>query len=357
MSLIRPQELLPVEIVFHPNWWHRNYGICFEKDYFFDPDTSIASTQRMRRALVERFPELGLDDDEARPMIGGTLLAAGFIISEILGCEVEYYKGASPEVITAKLTERQIEELGNLSIFDTAVMQDFSRLITTFKKRFGYVEGDINWEGVQNVALNLRGTQLFIDYFQNPDVAYMLLETVTRVIIQFLDFMASETDSLSVSVNRIVSRVNPKMALHSHCTLTMISEDHYRQFLLKQDQMLAARYQPFGIHYCGEDLEKMRDAFAQIDGLSFVDVGWGSDVDLCREALPDKFLSLRLSPIRMLSETPDAITRDIQRLLQAAGPLDKTGLCCINMDYGTPDENIRTLFDVAAEYRQAHPES
>jgi uroporphyrinogen-III decarboxylase len=309
----------------------------------------------MRRALTERFPALGFDDNmlESRPMIGGTLLAAGFIISEILGCEVQYSKGASPEVITAELTEQQIEELGNLNIFDTAVMQDFSRLISTFKKRFGYAEGDINWEGVQNVALNLRGPQLFMDYLQNPDVADMLLEAVTSVIIQFLDFMYSETDTTSLSVNRIVGRVHLKMALHSHCTLTMISAEHYRQRVFKYDQLLAGRYQPYGIHYCGDDLERMRTDFAEIEGLSFVDVGWGSDVSLCREALPDKFLSLRLSPVRMMSESPDVIAQDIRDLVQAAGPIESAGLCCINMDYGTPDENIRTLFDIAAEYRRS----
>jgi hypothetical protein len=308
----------------------------------------------MRQALTDRFPELLFgNDEESRPMIGGTLLAAGFIISEILGCEIRYYESASPEVIPAELTETQIEQLSNLNIFDTPVMQDFSRLVATFKKRYGYVEGDINWEGVQNVALNLRGPQLFIDYLQNPDMAEMLLETVTNVIVQFLDFLRSETDTTSLSVNRIVGRVNPNMALHSHCTLTMISADHYRQHLLKYDQLLADRFQPYGIHYCGEDLERMSSALAEIEGLSFVDVGWGSDVRLCREAFSEQFLSLRMSPVRMMSEPPDMIAQDIRGLVDAAGPIESAGLCCINMDHGTPDENIRVLFDVAGEYRRS----
>ncbi|MFC1547740.1 uroporphyrinogen decarboxylase family protein [Candidatus Neomarinimicrobiota bacterium] len=341
-----------MEVVFHPNWWHRNYGICFGRDYFFDPDTSIESTRRMRQALVERYPELEIGDhEEDRPMIGGTLLAAGFIISEILGCEVRYYEGASPEVITANLDENQIERLCNLNIFDTPIMEDFSRLVSTFKKKYGYVEGDINWEGVQNVALNLRGTQLFLDYFLNPDSAETVLGAVAEVIVQFLDFMYAEIGASSVSVNRIVGRVDPKMALHSNCTLTMISAEQYRQYLFKYDQLLAERYQPYGIHYCGGDLERMGAAFAEIEGLSFVDVGWDSDVKLCREALPDKFLSLRLSPMRMMSESSEVIAQDIRDLVEAAGSVDKLGLCCINMDYGTPDANIRTLFSVAREYR------
>ena len=29
------------EIVFHPNWWNKNYGITFNEDYFFDAETSV----------------------------------------------------------------------------------------------------------------------------------------------------------------------------------------------------------------------------------------------------------------------------------------------------------------------------
>ncbi|MFC1481385.1 uroporphyrinogen decarboxylase family protein [Candidatus Neomarinimicrobiota bacterium] len=343
---------MPAEVVFHPNWWHQNYGISFDKDYFFDADASLESTRRMREELSARFPELGDDDEKpvSRPIIGGALLAAGFMISGIMGCDIRYSKSASPEVISPNLTEAQIEKLRKINIFDTAIMQDFTRLIKEFKQKFGYVEGDINWEGVQNVALNLRGQQLFLDYFESPDLADVLLQSVADVIVQFLEFMASETDTSSVSVNRIVRRVDPKLVLHSNCTITMISAEHYRQFLLKYDHMLAAKFQPYGIHYCGQDLERMASAFAEVKGLSFVDVGWGSDVEFCRAAFPDKFLSLRLSPMRMLSESPKVIAQDINDLLKVAAPLDQVGLCCINVDNGTPDENIQTILRVAADY-------
>ncbi|MBA7625544.1 hypothetical protein ES703_32975 [subsurface metagenome] len=121
--------------------------------------------------------------------------------------------------------------------------------------------------------------------------------------------------------------------------------------------MLANRFQPYGIHYCGEDMHRLRHEFAGIDGATFFDVGWGSDVKLCREALPEKFLSLRLSPVRMLSETADEIENDIVGLLRDAGPLEKTGLCCVNMDYGTPDENIERIFRVAERYRKEYAQA
>jgi len=53
----------------------------------------------------------------------------------------------------------------------------------------------------------------------------------------------------------------------------------------------------------------------------------------------------------MLQCTADEIRADTERLLLAAGPLDKTGVCCINMDHGTPDENVIAMLEVAEEFR------
>ena len=82
-----------------------------------------------------------------------------------------------------------------------------------------------------------------------------------------------------------------------------------------------------------------------------VDVGWGSDVAAVREALPDAFLNLRLNPVRMFTATPQEIAEDTEELLRAADPLKKVGVCCINMDYGTPDENIFAMYKVVQSFR------
>jgi hypothetical protein len=54
----------------------------------------------------------------------------------------------------------------------------------------------------------------------------------------------------------------------------------------------------------------------------------------------------------MLQQTPDDIRRDTEQLLLASGSLDSVGLCCINMDYGTPDENVMAMLEVAERFRQ-----
>lgn len=67
----------------------------------------------------------------------------------------------------------------------------------------------------------------------------------------------------------------------------------------------------------------------------------------CSTALPSAFLNLRLNPVRLLSGTAQEVRQDVLELLRAAGRDSRVGLCCINMDYGTPDENVRAIFEAA----------
>lgn len=54
----------------------------------------------------------------------------------------------------------------------------------------------------------------------------------------------------------------------------------------------------------------------------------------------------------MLTCTAREIAQDTENLLRAAGQLDRVGVCCINMDAGTPDENIFAMFEVIERYRK-----
>jgi hypothetical protein len=60
----------------------------------------------------------------------------------------------------------------------------------------------------------------------------------------------------------------------------------------------------------------------------------------CREALPDSFLNLRLSPIRMLRNTREEIIADTEYLLNRVGIFRSRWNLLFNMDYGTTEENL-----------------
>ncbi len=49
----------------------------------------------------------------------------------------------------------------------------------------------------------------------------------------------------------------------------------------------------------------------------------------------------------MLNETEDIVRQDAEALLRKVNPEQGIGLCCINMDFGTPDANVRAVIDAA----------
>ena len=342
---------LPVDIVFHPSWWHKNAGITFDESFFYDPRRRVEDEQKMEQLLYERFGDLGLgeDHDKSLPQIGAVHLASGYLLSEMLGCNIEYYDDAPPQVICA---HRDTLDLNVEDAFRSPAFQRLVKLIDQLKAKYGYVVGDINWGGVLNLAIDLRGEEIFTDMLTRPDEANAFFRKIAQVIDKFVWYIQSNTGSSSISVNRSARLFDYPVAIHSECSHTMISEEDYRRFFLPIDQEWSMRHKPYGIHYCGKDPHRMAEAFSEIERLTFLDVGWGGDVALLRKHLPETFFNIRLNPVDIQKYTYDELQQNItERVIASGDDLTKTGLCCVNMDKEVSDQRIREIYQVAEEVR------
>jgi len=234
------KDKFPVDIVLSPEWWNVHEGIVFDRDFFFHPLKRVESEQKMEKALYERWGKYGLgaNKDEKRPEVGAVHLAAGFMLSEMMGCEVRYSENHPPQVI--------------------------------------------------------------------------------------------------------------------ECSHTMISTDDYENVLLEYDIKWSQQKRPFGIHYCGSDPHRFAASFARIPHLDFLDLGWGGDVKLLREYLPDTFFNLRLSPVEIKRQEETEIRDTIIRLVSESGNPYLTGICCINMDDTVGDKKIDTIFETIEELRKGY---
>jgi hypothetical protein len=208
--------------------------------------------------------------------------------------------------------------------------------------QFGHVVGDFNTDGVLNTALQIRGQQFFLDLHDDPELVSHLCGVIAETQCRVAEYVRGRTGTCSVAVNRSIVRLDPALYLHADCSTQMVSPPLFKKTLMEYECALAARLQPFGIHHCGNNLQLFAEGYART-GAVFYDVGWGSNVARCSQALPDAFLNLRLSPVRMLSQTVDEVRRDVEELLTAANRTERIGLCCINMDAGTPDANVAAL--------------
>ena len=353
MPLTTAKEFLPVELVFNPNWWYHTAGISFDESFYFDAETRIKNDVTMRRVLYQRFGDLGMGEanPQPRPIIGSLHVAGGFVIPALLGADIIFAPDAAPQPVSMNLSVEQIEALEKPDFRETWPMNQLIADIVPLEAEYGYLVGDLNTDGLLNAAYHLYGQQLFLDFYQAPERVRRLLDIIGELIVDVALYVRQRTGSCSISVNRMVEHVDPRLFLHANCSVQMISPSSYREMHLPVELRMAERIQPFGVHHCGDNLHRIAPVYAELSA-TFFGVGWGSDVARSRESLPDAFFNLRLSPVRMLQCTPPEIAEDTEKLLLAAGLLEQAGVCCINMDYGTPDDNIFAMFEVVQRYRR-----
>ncbi|MBN1362723.1 MAG: hypothetical protein JW993_19145 [Sedimentisphaerales bacterium] len=346
MSKIGP--IYPVDIVLAPEWWHRHTGLTFDRDFFYHPARRVEAEAKMERVLYERWGQHGLGSKESRPEVGPIHLAAGYLLQEMLGCRVEYRDGHPPQVIPAHQERLRVDPD---AAFASKAFKTFEMLCDHLEQRHGYVTGDVNFAGILNIALDLRGQDLFIDMYTDPEHVRREFAKIAQVITRFVDFVMARTGTSSISVNRNVRHLREPVVLHSECTHTMISERDYERFLLEYDVQWSRRYPAFGVHYCGPDPHRYAASYARIPSLHFVDVGAGGDVGVMRDHLPATFLNLRLDPVRLREQSPERIKQMIGELAQASRDPTLTGICCINMDDTVTDERIDAIFEAVGNLR------
>jgi len=340
---------IPVEVIFNPNWWFRNYGISFDESFYLGRDKRIANDVAMRVALYERFG-IGQADPQPRPIVGSQHIAGGFVLPALLGVEIRFSQREAAWPVPINLTREKIQALRVPDIRTTWPMNRLIADMDAIEKKFGQVIGDFNTAGVFNTALELRGQQLFIDLLEDEELVNHLFAVVAETEAALAGYLRARTGTSSVALNRSIVNVDPRIHIEGNCSAQMISPAVYRKCLLPWHRYLANRLPPLGIHHCGDNLHLFASAYAETSAV-FYDVGWGSDVARCSAALPDAFLNLRLHPVRLLSGTAQEARSDALALLRAAGRESNVGLCCINMDYGTPDENVQALFAAAREFK------
>lgn len=345
-------SLIPVDIVLAPEWWAGNAKITFDEDFFFHPLRRVEVEKLQEKILYEKWGRYGLGEhrNDNRPEIGAVHLAAGFLLSEMLGCKVNYQENHPPQVIPAGC-DRLDFSAGQA--FESEAFKNALKLSESLKARHGYLTGDMNWGGILNLAMDLRGEQIFVDMMTDPEGVAVFFRQLAGVIERFVGWLQAETGSTSVSVNRTVRHLKKPVMLHSECSHTMISEEDYEHFLLPFDQAWSS-YRPYGIHYCGADPHRMAAAFAKVPHLDFLDVGWGGDIALLRRHLPGTFLNIRLSPVEIAQQSTDEISQMITRLVNESGNPYLTGVCCINMDDSVSDDRIDAIFETVEELRKEY---
>lgn len=335
------------DITFHPSWWHKNVGICFSKDFFENPKYRMECDIKMRKALYERFGAYGIGEKEPspRPLLGTDLLAAGYFHSGLLGCEIIYEDNNSPQVVCMGLDEETIEDYDIKDITKHPLWTNMLSQLDYLKATYGRAEIYTNLMGIQNLAMDLMGQELMISYYTAPDQVEKLLTSLTHMSIQVAKLFQSYSTDISGGVTAIIRKDMPNCYVTSNCSVEMISQELYEEFLLKHDQRLADALGCFGIHHCGQTMEHVVNGYAKVKGLKFAEVGAGSDLAAVRQALPHVFLNARYSPARLLNASEEEIRKEVNILHATGNHPAGFSVSCVGIDEQVEDKKILAFLD------------
>lgn len=331
------------DITFHPSWWHKNVGICFSQEFFDDPGYRMECDIKMRKALYERFGAYGIGekDPKKRPLLGTNLLAAGYLYSELMGCEILYKEDNSPQVICRELDEEEIEEIPCVDLSKSEVWNRTKQQIIDLQEEFGHVETYVNLMGIQNIAMDLMGQNVLMAYYSAPDEVQELFRKITDLTIAVGKEFRKCSVYNSAGVTAIVQKTQPECYLTSNCSVEMISNELYEEFLLEYDQRLADTFGHFGVHHCGGTMEHVVDGYAKIRGLTFAEVGAGSDLKTVREKLPHIWLNARFSPVELGKATESEICSKVEALAKDGCVEEgKLSVSCVGIDADVTDTQI-----------------
>jgi len=344
---IETQDHIRLQVGFYPDWFYKNYGISFDRKYYFDPETRIEARMAIDKALYERFGDVGLGKANPTPT---PLITAGMItLPAVFGCEIIYENDALPWAVPLNLSEDEVMKLEVPDIFNSWPMTEWIKQIDYLKTKYGQVVGDINTTGLQNLALKIRGEQLYIDYFENPDLCHHLFRICNECIRQLFEFNLRTTGTASLDVTPMS---DPRLVMLVNCTIEQISNSTYEEYLLNYDNQIADTFQSIGvgIHHCGS-VDQVLPGYAKVRHLKFIEIGFGSNVRRCREVLgKDVAVNARISPVLMKNGTPEEVAAEVRRLIDEGAPLHNFSIDTVGLTYGTPDENVKVARRTAAEY-------
>lgn len=320
---------------FLPSWFNRNYGMTFGKRYVFDPDYRVETLRFAARKVHERFSQLHIGSPQAEPGVvppdfGNTITAAA------AGCEVVYpddnypWNRHLPPEAVAKL--KVPPDIAKVFPYNEIASQ-----IKYLNRKFNQdVPPCFNSRGVLNDAVLIAGSDFLADFATETETA--------KACIDYSYSMLTMTASHN---GRLVGQNGETML--TNCTIMMVSPEMYRDRLLDYDlnvHKLANSFgQRFSLHHCGV-FDRYISTYRKIPAISFLEIGWDSDIRAALEAFPESRVQYIFSAAFLLNSDRKAIRRKTEEIREASkGHWDRFSLSVPDLDYGTPDESLFEIYE------------
>lgn len=327
------------EIGFTPAWYRCALGIDFGERWHNDVDYRRETVVAMRAELRRRFPgsAVGGTGRPDAPLDLLTGVYGGKAVPALFGLPIVYAADNWPDVQHRYLRP---DQMASMEAPDLDTNPFFQRLLAQVDRIIGIegrCEGFLNWQGVINVAQQLRGQELFSDLYEAPAACHRLFEVVMETIIQ-------ATRRLRERQRR--SGTDYRFATVSNCVVNMISPEHYRRFLLPCDLRIADAFESIGVHNCAWRADPYLESYASIPNLAYIDMGLDSDLARARELMPAARRALMYTPMDLANKSEAALRSDFERIARDYAPCD---LVIADIEADVPDQRVRFAIEICRE--------
>jgi len=201
----------------------------------------------------------------------------------------------------------------------------------------GCATGFINWQGIINTAMRLRGQDLLMDLYDKPDVCHRLFDAISTTMIDGLQRLQRRQRDSGADYNFVTV---------SNCSVNMVSPEQYEEFLLPYDRRMAEAFGTIGIHNCAWSADPYLELYSAIPGLAYIDMGLHSDFARARCLIPHARRSVMYTPMDLANKTEQAIRADFERIARDYAPCD---IVLADIEVGTPDERVRFVVELCCE--------
>jgi hypothetical protein len=327
---------LKIHVSFSPDWFAARMGLDYGERWHRDPPARRESFAAMARALNREFPELRLGGEPEAIRGGLSQIDGCALTAALFGQEILFSPEGWPENRQAPLDDRAADRLKVPDVGGHPVVADLLRQIAAIEAEWGQADGELNYQGVLNTAFRLRGEQLFVDLVQEPERAHRVLGVVCDTMIELARLVYERQAGTGVHKDYFVT---------SNCVVNMISEEHYRRFVMPYDRRLAGAFNLFGVHNCGWNVDAYAAAYAELGVLEYLDFGTSSDLRRLRELFPGATLTPILNPEEVIGRARGEV-RGLLRCLR-----ESLGDCRIilgSLDSRTPAEDVISFFREAS---------
>ena len=323
---------------FMPSWWKAEYDICFNEQFHLDSDVHRKTLGKIESHLYKRFgniPNFYIDDNyiESYPIerrYGDALIPALF------GANVSFDDASGhPYAECLHLSTRDVEKLTVPDVENHPIMR---MLIDEEKGGFDRTTGELGFEGVINIAYELRGQEMFIDMIERKE----LLRHLNDVIWETMDRVVRAVRRWQDPENK-----RPSYLVNCDCLINMLSSKMYGEQLLEFDKRFANSYDVYGIHTCNWTVDPYLDAISEIDGLAYLDMGPESDLEKVHRLFPELRPSVFFPPKNFHNLSVQEIRFEVAELSKRIG---RGYILLSDLEAGTTDDQIRAAYEEAANY-------